>query len=157
MQLPEELTKAVRELKEYFLKSRTKFTVRVNLPYGSDFQRHVWQELQKIPYGTTVSYEDIALALTGNDRVAARNLSRAVGSACSDNPIPILIPCHRVIGKDGRLVGFSGGVENKEFLLDHEILGFSGMFSNHGKAYAVRKSDRRTVNTIFNKDNYDTQ
>lgn len=124
MQLPEELAKAVRELKEYFLKSRTKFTVRVNLPYGSDFQRHVWQELQKIPYGTTVSYEDIALALTGNDRVAARNLSRAVGSACSDNPIPILIPCHRVIGKDGRLVGFSGGVENKEFLLDHEILGF---------------------------------
>lgn len=124
MQLPDELAKAVRELKEYFLKSRTKFTVRVNLPYGSDFQRHVWQELQKIPYGTTVSYEDIALALTGNDRVAARNLSRAVGSACSDNPIPILIPCHRVIGKDGRLVGFSGGVENKEFLLDHEILGY---------------------------------
>ena len=124
MQLPEELSKAVRELKEYFSKSRTKFSVRVNLPYGSDFQRHVWQELQKIPYGTTVSYEDIALALTGNDRVAARNLSRAVGSACSDNPIPILIPCHRVIGKDGRLVGFSGGVENKEFLLDHEILGF---------------------------------
>lgn len=124
MQLPEELGKAVRELREYFLKSRTKFTVRVNLPYGSDFQRHVWQELQKIPYGTTVSYEDIALALTGNDRIAARNLSRAVGSACSDNPIPILIPCHRVIGKDGRLVGFSGGVENKEFLLDHEILGF---------------------------------
>jgi O-6-methylguanine DNA methyltransferase len=122
--LPEEVSKSARELREYFSKARTKFTVRVNFPYGSDFQRHVWQELQKIPYGTTVSYEDIALALTGNDKVAARNLSRAVGSACADNPIPILIPCHRVIGKDGRLVGFSGGVENKEFLLEHEIFGF---------------------------------
>lgn len=124
VQLPEEVAKSVRELKEYFAKARTKFTVQVNFPYGSDFQRHVWQELQKIPYGTTVSYEDIALELTGNDRIAARNLSRAVGSACADNPIPILIPCHRVIGKDGRLVGFSGGVENKEFLLEHEIFGF---------------------------------
>jgi len=122
--LPDEIAKAVRELKEYFAKSRTKFSVRVNFPYGSDFQRHVWQELQKIPYGTTVSYEDIALVLTGNDKIAARNLSRAVGSACADNPVPILIPCHRVIGKDGRLVGFSGGVENKEFLLEHEIFGF---------------------------------
>jgi len=124
VQLPEEVSKAVRELKEYFAKARTKFSIRVNFPYGSDFQRHVWQELQKIPYGTTVSYEDIALALTGNDKIAARNLSRAVGSACADNPVPILIPCHRVIGKDGRLVGFSGGVENKEFLLEHEIFGF---------------------------------
>ena len=123
-QLPEELGKAVRELKEYFAKSRTSFSIRVNFPSGSDFQRHVWQELQKIPYGATVSYEDIALALTGNDKVAARNLSRAVGSACSDNPVPILVPCHRVIGKDGRLVGFSGGIEVKEFLLDHEIFGF---------------------------------
>lgn len=122
--LPEEVCRAVRELKEYFSKARTNFSVRVNFPYGSDFQRHVWQELQKIPYGTTVSYEDIALALTGNDKIAARNLSRAVGSACADNPVPILIPCHRVIGKDGRLVGFSGGVENKEFLLEHEIFGF---------------------------------
>ncbi len=124
VQMPDEVSKAVRELKEYFAKARTKFSVRINFPYGSDFQRHVWQELQKIPYGTTVSYEDIALALTGNDKIAARNLSRAVGSACADNPIPILIPCHRVIGKDGRLVGFSGGVENKEFLLEHEIFGF---------------------------------
>lgn len=122
--LPGELAKAARELKEYLKKSRTKFSVSVNFPYGSEFQRHVWQEIQRIPYGTTVSYEDIAMSLTGNDKVAARNLSRAVGSACSDNPIPILIPCHRVIGKDGKLVGFSSGVENKEFLLEHEIFGF---------------------------------
>jgi O-6-methylguanine DNA methyltransferase len=123
-QLPAEVSKAVRELKEYFAKARTNFTVRVNFSYGSDFQRHVWQELQKIPYGTTVSYEDIAMSLTCNDKLAARNLSRAVGSACADNPVPIFVPCHRVIGKDGRLVGFSGGVENKEFLLEHEIFGF---------------------------------
>ena len=77
--------------------------------------------------------EDIALALTGNDRVAARNLSRAVGSACADNPIPIFVPCHRVIGKDGRLVGFSGGVENKEFLLEHEIFGFFREVSTKGE------------------------
>lgn len=122
--LPAELMKAVREMKEYLKKARTNFSISVNFPYGSEFQRHVWQEIKKIPYGTTVSYEDIALSLTGNDKVAARNLSRAVGSACSDNPIPVLIPCHRVIGKDGKLVGFSSGVEYKEFLLEHEIFGF---------------------------------
>ncbi len=121
---PEEINKAARELKEYFNKSRTNFSVKIRFAGGSEFQRHVWSELQKIPYGSTVSYEDVALALTANDRVAARNLSRAVGSACAENPIPILVPCHRVIGKDGRLVGFSGGVENKEFLLDHEMFGF---------------------------------
>ncbi len=122
--LPQEVSEAVRELREYFAKARTKFTIHVEFPYGSAFQRHVWQELQKIPYGATVSYEDIAMTLTGQDKIAARNLSRAVGSACADNPIPILVPCHRVIGKDGRLVGFSGGVENKEFLLEHEIFGY---------------------------------
>lgn len=121
---PDEIVRAAKELKEYFSKSRTNFTVNIHFPFGSDFQRHVWSELQKIPYGSTVSYEDVAMALTGNDKIAARNLSRAVGSACAENPIPILVPCHRVIGKNGRLVGFSGGVENKEFLLEHEIFGF---------------------------------
>ncbi len=121
---PDEIAKAARELKEYFSKARTSFSVKIHFPFGSDFQRHVWAELQRIPYGSTVSYEDVAMTLTGNDRVAARNLSRAVGSACSENPIPILVPCHRVIGKNGRLVGFSGGVANKEFLLEHEIFGF---------------------------------
>ncbi len=122
--LPEELSKAVREMKEYLRKSRTRFSVRVAFSQGSEFQRHVWNEIQKIPYGSTVSYEDIALVLTANDRVSARNLSRAVGSACAENPIPIIVPCHRVIGKDGKLVGFSGGIQIKEFLLDHEIFGF---------------------------------
>ncbi|NLT12257.1 MAG: methylated-DNA--[protein]-cysteine S-methyltransferase [Clostridiaceae bacterium] len=111
-------------MKEYLRKSRTRFSVRVAFSQGSEFQRHVWNEIQKIPYGSTVSYEDIALVLTANDRVSARNLSRAVGSACAENPIPIIVPCHRVIGKDGKLVGFSGGIQIKEFLLDHEIFGF---------------------------------
>ena len=71
----------------------------------------------------TCSYEDIALDLTGGDKVSARNLTRAVGAACGDNPLPILVPCHRIIGKDGRLVGFSGGLEIKEFLLNHEMFG----------------------------------
>ena len=121
---PNEIAKAARELKEYFSKARTSFSAKIRFPFGSDFQRHVWAELQRIPYGSTVSYEDVAMSLTGNDRVAARNLSRAVGSACAENPIPILVPCHRVIGKNGRLVGFSGGVAIKEFLLEHEIFGF---------------------------------
>jgi O-6-methylguanine DNA methyltransferase len=124
--LPNEVAKAAREMAEYLKKARTKFSVNVNFSHGSDFQRLVWEEIKKIPYGATVSYEDIAMALTGNDKVAARNLTRAVGSACSDNPVPVIIPCHRVIGKDGRLVGFSSGVEIKEFLIEHEIFGYFG-------------------------------
>ena len=94
--------------------------------HGSDFQRHVWEEIKKIPYGAIGKLWDIAMSLTGNDRVAARNLTRAVGSACSDNPVPVIIPCHRVIGKDGRLVGFASGVDIKEFLIEHEIFGYFG-------------------------------
>jgi len=124
--LPGEVAKAAREISEYLKKARTKFSVNVNFSHGSDFQRLVWEEIKKIPYGATVSYEEIAMALTGNDKVAARNLTRAVGSACADNPVPVIIPCHRVIGKDGRLVGFSSGVEIKEFLIEHEIFGYFG-------------------------------
>ena len=123
IKLRSEVDKCAKELREYFDKRRTKFDVRVSFPYGSDFQKHVWEQLCEIPFGVTVSYEDIALALTANDKIAARNLTRAVGSACSDNPLPILVPCHRVIGKDGRLIGFSGGVEIKDYLLNHEMFG----------------------------------
>lgn len=124
--LPNEVSKAAREIAEYLKKARTKFSLNVRFSYGSEFQRHVWEEIKKIPYGSTVSYEDIAMSLTGNDRIAARNLTRAVGSACADNPVPLIIPCHRVIGKDGRLIGFSGGVEIKEFLIEHEMFGYFG-------------------------------
>jgi len=123
LSFPDEVEKCMKELNEYFGKRRTSFTVHTFPPYGSAFQKKVWDEIRKIPYGVTRSYEEIALSLTGNDKVAARNMTRAVGSACRDNPLPILVPCHRVIGKDGKLVGFSSGLEYKGYLLDHEMFG----------------------------------
>ncbi|MEE4364495.1 MAG: methylated-DNA--[protein]-cysteine S-methyltransferase, partial [Desulfotignum sp.] len=80
-------------------------------PDGTDFQRRVWQALTQIPYGTTISYGELARRI-GNPKA-----SRAVGMANAKNPIPIVIPCHRVIGKNGRLVGFGGGLDIKEKLL----------------------------------------
>lgn len=122
-QFPKEVCKCMKELAEYFAKRRTSFTVHAFSPYGSAFQKKVWEKILEIPYGVTRSYEEIALALTGNDKIAARNMTRAVGSACRENPLPILVPCHRVVGKDGKLVGFHGGLEYKSYLLDHEFFG----------------------------------
>ena len=119
--LPAEVMRATEEIKEYLRKERTSFDIIVKLPKASDFRLTVWELLKKIPYGFTKSYEDIAIELTGGDIPSARKLTRAVGHACSENPVPILIPCHRVIGKDGRLVGFKDGVEFKDFLLTHEL------------------------------------
>ncbi len=101
---------AVRELEEYFAGYRRKFTVKTNLQ-GTDFQCSVWQQLQKIPYGTTQSYKDIASAL------GKPGAARAVGMANNRNPLPILVPCHRVIFADGSLGGFASGVELKRKLL----------------------------------------
>ena len=123
MEFPKEVMRCMKELNEYFMKRRTEFTIHAKPLHGSDFQKKVWDKVSTIPYGVTCSYEDIALDLTGGDKVSARNLTRAVGAACGDNPLPILVPCHRIIGKDGRLVGFSGGLEIKEFLLNHEMFG----------------------------------
>ena len=122
-QLPAMVRQAVSELDEYIAGTRAHFDVQLDLQCGSDFQRRVWELLSEIPYGTTVTYLDIALQMTENDLKKARSLTRAVGSACGANPVPILIPCHRVIGHDGRLTGYSGGIQNKEFLLDHEMFG----------------------------------
>ncbi|MCQ2467189.1 MAG: methylated-DNA--[protein]-cysteine S-methyltransferase [Clostridia bacterium] len=119
--LPDEVAKAVLQMKEYFLKKREKFEINCRFVTGTSFQHSVWRLLNDIDYGVTVSYEDIALKLTSNTN-EARKLTRAVGSACSENPIPIIIPCHRVIGKDGKLVGYSGGIDIKDFLLQHESL-----------------------------------
>ncbi|HAQ65800.1 MAG TPA: hypothetical protein DCR43_08120 [Bacteroidales bacterium] len=83
-------------------------------PRGTDFQRKVWQLLQEIPFGQTISYLELARR-SGN-----RNLTRAVGAANGQNPIPILIPCHRVIGSNGSLTGFAGGLAVKKWLLEHE-------------------------------------
>ena len=107
------LLRAVSELREYFDGKRREFDLPL-APEGTDFQKRVWEELCKIPYGETSSYGEIAAAL-GNTRAA-----RAVGLANNKNPIPIIVPCHRVIGADGALVGYAGGVEAKDFLLKLE-------------------------------------
>jgi AraC family transcriptional regulator of adaptative response/methylated-DNA-[protein]-cysteine methyltransferase len=107
------ITKLRQELAEYFGKARKSFTVPLNTP-GTEFQRAVWQELQNIPYGTTVSYKQQAKALHKPEAV------RAVANANGRNRISIVIPCHRVIGEDGSLTGYGGGLPRKKWLLDFE-------------------------------------
>jgi methylated-DNA-[protein]-cysteine S-methyltransferase len=103
----------LNELDEYFTARRKFFTVDLDLR-GTAFQQRVWNELLTIPYGTTISYEALAVRL-GNIKAI-----RAVGLANGQNPVAILVPCHRVIGKSGSLIGYGGGLENKEWLLYHE-------------------------------------
>jgi methylated-DNA-[protein]-cysteine S-methyltransferase len=104
---------AAVELEEYFRGRRQVFTVAVR-PHGTPFQRRVWAALRKIPFGVTRSYGDVAKAIGEPTAV------RAVGGANNRNPIAIVIPCHRVIGSDGKLVGYGGGLEHKAWLLKHE-------------------------------------
>jgi methylated-DNA-[protein]-cysteine S-methyltransferase len=101
------------ELEEYFQGKRHRFTMPLYLQ-GTPFQIEVWRTLREIPYGETRSYQDVALAI-GNPRAL-----RAVGGANNKNPLAIIIPCHRVIGKNGSLTGFGGGLAIKEWLLEHE-------------------------------------
>ncbi len=103
-----------KELKEYFNNKRKKFSVTLN-PQGTEFQRRVWAQLCEIPYGERWSYKDLALTL------GSVNYCRAVGMANSRNPISLIVPCHRVIGHDGKLVGYTGGLDIKGWLLDHEL------------------------------------
>jgi methylated-DNA-[protein]-cysteine S-methyltransferase len=107
------LLEASRQLQAYFAGERREFDLPL-APYGSDFQRRVWNALLEIPYGETISYLELARRL-GDPRAV-----RAVGSANGRNPISIIIPCHRVIGADGSLVGYGGGLERKRWLLRHE-------------------------------------
>jgi len=107
------LRETMHQLQEYFGGQRKQFTFRMNLK-GTAFQKKVWSALQRIPYGEVRSYETIAYEM-GNPRAV-----RAVGMANSRNPIGIAIPCHRVIGKDGMLVGYAAGIERKLWLLEHE-------------------------------------
>jgi len=111
--IPPGLEDCVNQLDEYFNRRRREFTVKLDLR-GTDFQKQVWRELAKIPYGKTVSYRDIARAIGASQAV------RAVGSANGHNPISIIIPCHRVIGSDGSLTGYGGGLWRKEWLLNFE-------------------------------------
>ena len=101
------------QLKEYFAKKRTRFDVKLDLQ-GTDFQKKVWKELQKIPHGSMVTYGYIAQCV-GNPKAA-----RAIGSANNKNPIAIVVPCHRVVGANGDLVGYAGGLDMKTYLLQLE-------------------------------------
>jgi methylated-DNA-[protein]-cysteine S-methyltransferase len=103
----------VRQLREYFAGLRTKFDLQVSAA-GTDFQRRAWRALQSIPFGATASYQEQATRV-GNPRAV-----RATGAANGKNPVPIVVPCHRVIGKDGSLTGFGGGLAAKKWLLQHE-------------------------------------
>lgn len=104
------LLKAIQQLQEYFLGQRKNFDIPIKLN-GTDFQLKVWREMQKTPYGEVISYDELA------KRINHPKAVRAVGGACGKNPIPIIVPCHRVIGKNGKLVGFGGGIDYKEKLL----------------------------------------
>ena len=107
------MKQAADELRAYFAGTLTQFSMPI-APQGTDFQQRVWRELQQIPFGQTVSYGDIA------DRLGDHKAVRAVGAANGRNPISIVIPCHRVIARNGDLTGYAGGLERKTWLLAHE-------------------------------------
>lgn len=107
------IKEAYKQLQEYLSGRRSNFELPLQ-PEGTEFQQKVWKALQEIPYGKTSSYKEIAINI-GNE-----NASRAVGMANNKNPIPIFIPCHRVIGANGKLVGYAGGLDLKEKLLQVE-------------------------------------
>jgi len=109
------LPEAVRQLEEYFAGKRRDFDLPLHLD-GTEFQQRVWRVLTEIPYGETWSYGDLA------KRIGNPNASRAVGLANGRNPVSIVVPCHRVIGADGSLTGYGGGLQRKQWLLAHEGL-----------------------------------
>jgi methylated-DNA-[protein]-cysteine S-methyltransferase len=104
---------AVKQISEYFAGSRQEFDLPITMD-GTEFQQQVWQELRSIPFGQTVSYGDLARSIGKPSAV------RAVGAANGDNPVSIIVPCHRVIGSNGGLTGYGGGLERKQWLLKHE-------------------------------------
>ncbi|SDB42033.1 methylated-DNA-[protein]-cysteine S-methyltransferase [Pseudidiomarina indica] len=105
--------RAKHQLQEYFAGQRTQFDLPL-APQGTPFQQQVWQQLLQVPYGQTVSYQAIATAI-GRPKAC-----RAVGGANGNNPLPIIIPCHRIIGANGTLTGYTGGIDKKVWLLTHE-------------------------------------
>lgn len=109
----EKITPIVRQLREYFNGERFDFDLPLHLQ-GTPFQKKVWQALMQIPHGETRTYKEIAQS------IGAAKAVRAVGNANNKNPLPIIIPCHRVIGSNGSLVGYGGGVDKKQFLLEIE-------------------------------------
>lgn len=117
------IEQCIRELDEYFYEGRKFFDIELD-PIGSSFQKKVWAELLNIPYGKTLSYEELAIQIGDIKSI------RAVGLANGQNPIAVIIPCHRVIGKNGELTGYAGGLEIKTWLLQHE-----GAFSEQLKLF----------------------
>jgi methylated-DNA-[protein]-cysteine S-methyltransferase len=116
MELEEYISKnkgAIKQLKEYFSGSRKDFDLPLHL-MGTEFQKLVWRQLKRVPFGQTASYKEIA------EKIGRPKAMRAVGQANHRNPIPIIIPCHRIIGANGHLVGYGGGLDKKRFLLSHE-------------------------------------
>jgi methylated-DNA-[protein]-cysteine S-methyltransferase len=109
----EPLSEVAEELRQYFAGARLSFDVPLNL-VGTTFQRRVWTALREIPYGETVSYRQLA------DEIGQPTAARAVGLANGKNPVGIIVPCHRVVGADGSLTGYGGGLARKQQLLDHE-------------------------------------
>ncbi len=106
-------SRIIRQLDEYFSRKRKVFDLELDLQ-GTDFQKQVWMELLKIPYGRTITYKELSIRL-GNPGVI-----RAAGAANGANPVSIIVPCHRVIGSDGSLTGYAGGLWRKKWLLDFE-------------------------------------
>ena len=111
--IPKELKECVSQLREYFEGNRNHFDFKLN-PLGTDFQKRVWQGLLEIPFGKTMSYLELSKKLGDVKAI------RAVASANGKNPLWIVIPCHRVIGTDGSLTGYAGGLWRKKWLLEHE-------------------------------------
>lgn len=111
--IPAELKNAVQQLQEYFDGNRTAFDFKMN-PKGTDFQKKVWKALLEIPFGTTTSYQALSIKLGDVKAI------RAVAAANGKNPLWIVVPCHRVIGSDGSLTGYAGGLWRKKWLLEHE-------------------------------------
>lgn len=111
--IPPVLQKSIEQLKEYFAGTRKDFDIEL-APAGTDFQQRIWELVKKVPLGKTASYLDIA-----KDSGSDKN-TRAVGLANGKNPIPIVIPCHRIVGTNGKLTGYAGGLERKRWLLLHE-------------------------------------
>ena len=111
--IPIELEDCVIQLNEYFQGSRKQFNLKLNAQ-GTDFQKKVWQELEQIPYGKTISYLKLSKQLGDTKAI------RAVANANGKNPLWIIVPCHRVIGSNGSLTGYAGGIHRKKWLIEHE-------------------------------------
>lgn len=112
-EIPDVLKEAIAELQDYFTGKRNDFTFKLN-PKGTEFQQKVWQELLSIPFGKTMSYLELS------KKIGDVKAIRAVASANGKNPLWIVVPCHRVIGTDGSLTGYAGGLWRKKWLLEHE-------------------------------------